>query len=228
MNYAFRVTESYDNLSKFVDDLAGVSEKLAVYEHSEPDKRTHIHGYVEGVTVSTDTLKNWIKKALNVKAFPKSDWEFATKISKGTKAGQVVDQDSLVYFHKGKYPLKFNKGFTEEFIKEQHSKSYTPTEYVGKSVKTQYKLVCENSSQKKIRENDLIKLMIDKAKVHKQWALNRDTAIIESIKDVLVETKTICGVYKAVDYYDTICAREWSGTWFNQFANILEKRKPRL
>lgn len=222
MNYAFRISESYDNLEQFVLQVGNHSQYLAVYEHSDPDKRTHIHGYVEGLTVSTDTLKNWVKKALNVKSFKRTDWEFAEKISKGEKKGQPVDRDSLIYFHKGTFPIRYNKGFTEEFIKEQHSKSYKPVEYVGKSVKTQYKLVCENPTQKKHRENDLVQMMIDKSK---NLVTDRDVMI--QVIDVLNETKTVCGDYKALDYFDTVIRRVHKGTSLNRLMGLLEKRKPR-
>lgn len=223
MNYAFRITESYDNLEQFVLQVGNHSQYLAVYEHSEPDKRTHVHGYVEGLTVSTDTLKNWVKKALNVKTFKKSDWEFAEKIAKGEKKGKPVDRDSLVYFHKGKYPIRYNKGFTDEFISEQHKKSYVPVEYVGKSVKTQYKLVCENPTQKKHRENDLIKMMIDKCK-----DLHTDREVMIQVIEVLNETKTVCGDYKVLDYFDTVIRRIYKGTSLDRLMGLLEKRKPRL
>lgn len=222
MNYAFRITESYSNLEQFVLQVGNHSQYLAVYEHSEPNKRIHIHGYVEGLTVSTDTLKNWVKKTLNVKKFPKSDWDFAEKIAKGEKKGQPVDRDSLIYFHKNRFPIKYNKGFDEEFIKEQHAKSYTPVEYVGKSVKTQYKLVCENPTQKKHRENDLIKMMIDKSK-----GLLEDREVMKVVIDVLNETATVCGDYKAMDYFDTVIRRIHKGTSLDRLMGLLQKRKPR-
>lgn len=223
-NYAFRIHSSYESLQSFVKNVSEVSNVLAVYEHPDTN-RVHIHGYVEGLTVSTDTLKNWVKKALNVKSFPKSDWEFAEKISKGDKKGQSVDRNSLIYFHKGKYPIKFIKGLSDEFILEQHSKSYKPTEYVGKSIKTQYKLVCENPTQKKMRENDLIMLMIDK---YKSTGANDDDVLIECIRNVLTETKTICGLYKFVDYFDTISMRIRPGKFIDDVRNVLMKRKARM
>lgn len=224
MNYAFRVTSTYESLSKFVKDVSDVCEVLAVYEHNEPDKRPHIHGYVEGLTVSTDTLKNWIKKALNVKSFPKTDWEFAEKISKGDKKGKPVDRDSLIYFHKGKYPILYNKGFSPEFIAEQHSKSYEFKEYVGKSIKTQYKLVCENPTQKKHRENDLIKMMMDKVRT---LAVKNDANVMAEIISVINDTQTVCGDYKVVDYFDTVTRRLMPHNAIERCLGILQKRKPR-
>jgi len=225
MNYAFRITSSYVSLEKFVKDVSDVCQCLAVYEHSEPDKRVHIHGYVEGLTVSTDTLKNWVKKALNVKIFPKSDWEFAEKISKGAKKGQPVDRDSLIYFHKGKNPILYNKGFDKSFVEEQHKKSYIPVEYVGKSVKTQYKLVCENPTQKKHRENDMVKMMIDKVK---PIQIKTDENVMIEIVNVINETQTVCGDYKVVDYFDTVMRRTLPHTCVARCLGILEKRKLRL
>lgn len=220
---SFRVTRSFNELTKFVDEMASVCECLVVYEHNEPNKRVHIHGYAEKCTVGTDTLKNWIKKTLNVKVFSRSDWAFPEVIEKGPKKGKPVDRESLIYFHKGKYPLLFNKGFDEQFVQEQHAKSYTPTEYVGKSIKTQYKLVCENPTQKKHRENDLVKMMIDKCK-----DLKTDREVMIQVMEVLNETKTVCGDYKTLDYFDTVMRRIYKGTSLERLMGLLEKRKPRL
>lgn len=153
---AGRITRSYDDLATFFVRLAEVSDALVVYEHYHEKKRTHCHFYLEGLTKKTDTLKNWVKKCLNVESFPASDWEFAEKISKGVKKGQPVDRDSIIYFHKGQYPLKFNKGFTDDFIEEQHKKSQSP-----ENVTTIKKFVTiqESPKERKKRQYDLLQDM---------------------------------------------------------------------
>lgn len=146
MNYGIRITSPYDTLTKTVETIAKHSENVIVYEHTDAS-RTHIHMYVEGLTVSTDTVKNWVKKELNITPFPKSDWAFETKITKGLKKGQPVDRSAIVYFHKGKFPVMYNKGFTQEFIEEQHGKSFK------KEVKT---IEEKKKEKKKINHWDII------------------------------------------------------------------------
>lgn len=154
---AGRITRSYDELTTFFARVAEASELLAVYEHKDKGIRTHCHFYLENLTCKTDTLKNWVKKALGVKEFAPSDWEFATKISKGIKKGQSVDRDALIYFHKGKYEVKLNKGFSEEFIEEQHKKSYSPENNIV-GIK-RYVTIQETPKERKKRQFELLQDM---------------------------------------------------------------------
>jgi len=228
MNYAFRIHASYQSLKQTISKIAESSEVLVIYEHPEGDsERTHIHGYVESLTVGTDSLKNWIKKELNVTSFPKSDWAFETVISKGIKKGQPVDRDSLIYYHKGKYPILFNKGLTEEFVKEQHSKSYTPTTQYVKKV--QYKIVSESKAQAKKRNWDLLEEMKN---LYKQLSARvpfvSDEDIISIVIKVLDDNKIITSVYKRMEFFDSLSVNVGRSRVKDDMMAILEKRKSRL
>lgn len=227
MNYAFRVHASYQSLKQTVNKVAESSEVLVVYEHPEGDaERTHIHGYVEGLTVGTDTFKNWIKKELNVTAFPKSDWAFETVIGKGPKKGQPVDRDSLIYYHKGKYPILFNKGLTEEFVKEQHSKSYEPTNQYVKKV--QYKIVSESKAQAKKRNWDLLEEMKNLYKQQQAKSdIVSDEQIITIVIKVLDDNKVITSVYKRMEFFDSLSVNVGRSRVKDDMMAILEKRKCR-
>lgn len=85
-----RVSFPYANLVEMVKKLPEVCDKVVVYQHDA--SRTHVHMLLRECKVSTDTLKNWIKKALNV-SVKKTDWSFKsadkddkyiTYMSKGT------------------------------------------------------------------------------------------------------------------------------------------------
>lgn len=222
-NYAFRVSSSYESLAKTVESIAKHSDFLVIYEHPDASRK-HIHGYVENLTVGTDTLKNWIKKELNVNSYPKSDWEFATKIGKGPKKGEPVDRDSIIYFHKGKYPLLYNKGFTKEFIEEQHAKSYTPSnEYVQK---VQYKIVSESKEKSMKRQWDLIKEMRQRYKrVEAEGNVMTDDKLIDIVNGVLDENSIVCGVYKRMDYFDSLTVNLGRTRVADEMRMILERRR---
>lgn len=221
-NYAFRVHASFVSLKQTIEHIAQSSEVLVIYEHN--DKRTHIHGYVEGLTVGTDSLKNWIKKELNVTTFPRSDWSFETVIGKGPKKGQPVDRDSLVYYHKGKYPILFNKGLTEEFVQLQHNKSYTPsTDY---TTKVQYKIVSESKSQAMKRQWDLLEEMKNKYKELTSKFVT-DEQLIEIVISVLNENKVITSLYKRMEYFDSLSVNVGRSRVKDDMMMILEKRKSR-
>lgn len=101
MNIAFRVSEPSQKLTGFYDQLAKVSTHLIVYEHSA--SQVHIHGLVVDCKVSTDTLKNWIKKHLGIKAYDKSKWSFKTEYE-----SKPVDYNFITYMSKGKLEPVFN------------------------------------------------------------------------------------------------------------------------
>lgn len=98
MSLFVRLSYSYDQLSQFWDRLEKSCETLVVYEHNTGLKNCHCHFYVTGCTVSTDTLKNWIKKV--IPDVPKTHWSFKT-----------ADNDGCItYMSKGVLdPVRTNK-----------------------------------------------------------------------------------------------------------------------
>lgn len=78
---------------------------MVVYEHTEAS-RPHIHMLLVGCSVSTDTLKNYIKKELGV--ISSRDWSFKTAKS---------DYDNYIkYMSKGYIEPCYNKGFEETYL----------------------------------------------------------------------------------------------------------------
>lgn len=108
MDIAFRITNSYIELVSFITKLEQVSEKLIIYEHEA--SRKHIHGLVLKCKISTDTMKNWIKKCLNVKTYPKSDWSFKTADDEYSKY--------ITYMSKGKLQPSYYKDFEVGYIEQ--------------------------------------------------------------------------------------------------------------
>lgn len=224
MNYAFRVHATYKQLESFISRLSKEADVLAVYEHNDA-KRLHIHGYVEGLRVSTDTCKNWIKKALNVTTFPKADWEFATKIAKGPHKGEPVNRDALIYYHKGKHPILFNKGFSEEFVKEQHLKSFDGKSIVvGEQVALQHvhrpstkptKWDIINSVHEYLLDNHPLPQFVE------TWSRDH---ILKAIRLTLKIKQQAIGIYKVIDLYDAFRMAFNDPSWDQEINNILDKR----
>lgn len=101
MNIAFRVSEPANKLTSFFIELSKHSDKLVVYEHQA--SQVHVHGLVINCKVSTDTLKNWIRKVLGIKVYDKSKWSFKTEYQ-----GQPVNAQFITYMSKGKLDPVFN------------------------------------------------------------------------------------------------------------------------
>lgn len=208
---AFRVTVSYDSVVKFVDKLSDHSEKLIIYEHDA--SRIHIHGLVTDCKVSTDTLKNWIKNALNVTKFSKSDWSFITQ----TKQGDPVDDNFITYMSKGILQPRFVKGYTDDVI-EQFKSNWKP---ITPKTKVQYVLKQENPHQAKLRQNDMIDEICRRVDSQK-LVLAED--IVNCICEVVYrENKTVTGRYKIRDYYDMVMYRTNKSAFIHQIVNLCVK-----
>lgn len=185
--FAIRVTKSSRELAHFFDKLDQVTERYVFYEHNVPNN-IHIHGLIVGCTVSTDTLKNYIRKDVgNMKS---TDWSFKT----------ADDFNFITYMSKGTLDPVVNKGFTGEELQEYRSKWVTVES--KKRTMTQYKLKIENPSQAKIRQNELMDMVLQRCR---ERGITHGAAVLEVIREVVyVEHKTIVGRYKIRDYYDYV------------------------
>lgn len=106
---AIRISKPYSELKTFFDKLDKVAVRHVWYQHDVPNN-IHIHGLVVGCSVSTDTLKNYIKKDVgNMKA---TEWSFKT----------ANDLGFITYMSKGTLAPVFNKGFPDDEIREYTSK----------------------------------------------------------------------------------------------------------
>lgn len=108
MNYAIRISRCYNDLSGVLIKISETCQgKFCVVEHEadEDVSRTHIHGvFMESSVTNTDNFKNWIKKALAVKQFPKTDWAFSTTFKKEGIQHAITEntyEDFIVYMLKG-------------------------------------------------------------------------------------------------------------------------------
>lgn len=207
---AFRITRSYDQLTEFITKLANSSKQLIVYEHEA--SRVHIHGLVSECKVGKETLKNWIKDALDCKQFPKSDWSFITQ----DKQGNLVGDNFITYMSKGVLQPRFNKGYTDSLV-EQYRLQWKP---VSKQ-KVQYILKQENPKEAKKRQIDMLDEIVRRVDSSK-LVLAED--IIKVICDVVYrENRTIVGRYKIRDYYDMVMYRTQPDSYIRQIKDLCLK-----
>lgn len=212
-----RVSRPYEELKDFVQKLSDACEVCVVFEHEtdETISRTHIHAYVEGPQVSTDTMKNWVKKALKVTTFPKTDWSFT----------EARDRGFITYLTKGKLDPLFYKGVSQDDISSLKD-AWVLLEAMPKK-KTQYILKQENPAQQKMRQTEMvdeIRRRINTYKGEEPEGKYDPFRVVDIIKDVvIIQNKTVCGRYKFRDYYDTVMAQE-SPFFKNQMINFCAYR----
>lgn len=203
--YAVRITEPYTALKPFWDRLAETATKLVVYEH--PDGRVHNHALVE-TQVSTDTLKNWVKRALNVTRYPKTNWSFKT----------AQDDKFITYMSKGKYDPLVCIGVSAEHV------ALLRSQWVEQPRRelVQYKLKAENPREAKARQND----MMDEVLKRLHELPRYDTRVIlETIRQVVVvEHRTIVGRYKMRDYYDYVLLRNGDKRYMDKMEDFVAFR----
>lgn len=185
--YAIRISKTHNDFVNFFTKLDQVVDRYVFYQHDVPNN-FHVHGLLVNCRVSTDTLKNYIRKDVGeVKA---SEWSFKTADS----------LDFITYMSKGNLLPFALKGFEEAELKEYTSK-WVHVETKKRSM-TQYKLKIENPKESKIRQNELMDMVLQRCR---EQGLKGGRPVLEVIRQVVyVDHKTIVGRYKIRDYYDYV------------------------
>lgn len=213
MLYAIRVSRKYEELEQFFLKLDD-QPILAVFEHLEDDEvnRTHVHFLID-TNISTDTLKNWIKKSLNVQTFPKTDWSF-TKTFKDHQGHAVdVNLDFITYMSKGILKPKLMRGVDnwEQYV----SKWVQPQPHKGFK---KFKLIPERPEAARKRQTDLLQPIIENKALYQT-----QREIVYAILDVLRKEKVIAGRYKIRDYYDYIMNQRGDVDWKDDIFRMATK-----
>lgn len=198
MSYFVRIHLTKEQLLPAIPILESVCERIIAYEHSEDITRIHCHLILTSVTVSTDTLKNYIRKHCPVP--PRAGnkyWSFK----------QANDtHGAITYMSKGKYDPFVMKGFTQEEVEDSKGRWVERTPETSSKYQTRLQYVVrETPSQAKKRKNDLIIEMI--AEINETNVARNSFETIKVIIHVLNSNSVVFGRYTVRDYYDTIQAR---------------------
>lgn len=112
MNYAFRITKSYEELGLALLPLYDICDRVAVYEHEADTEvsRTHVHGVLIGCKRKEDTVRNKFFKGV----YDAPDYELKTKYKTAKMDMVPVDAEYIKYMSKGDLDPSFFKGFTQE------------------------------------------------------------------------------------------------------------------
>jgi len=202
--FAIRITKPYSEFKTFFEKLDQVTERYVFFQHDVPNN-IHIHGLIVGCQVSTDTLKNYIRKDVgNMKS---TDWSFKT----------ANDFNFITYMSKGSLSPVAVKEFASEEISEYMSK-WVAVESKKRSM-TQYKLKIENPTQAKIRQNELMDMVLQRCSENGYTSADD---ILECILQVVyIEHLTIICRYKIRDYYDYVIGRSQPKNWVDSMRKII-------
>lgn len=202
--YAIRLTFPYSDLHVTFSKIKDVCDKVVVYQHDAT--RVHVHALLVKCTVSTDTLKNWIRKEVGQVA--KTDWSFV----------QAQDEGFITYMSKGTLAPVFVSGYDMDQLDLFRSK-WVDKPKVQKGL-TQYRLKIENPREQKLRQEEIVKMIAARYKEEVQH--HEPSVLLRIIRQVVViENKTVLGRYKARDYYDSVMALAYPETWIRQMENFV-------
>ena len=201
---ACRVSRVFNDVSSAMQRIADNSDRIIVYAHNEGCERPHIHFLIENPQISTDTIKNWIKKDLNTKIFCKTDWSFKQTFGDN----QDVNYGYISYMTKGKYEPVFQKGFTESEIKEYKDAWKNP------APKTK-NLVQQKLKQKELTYRDIVNITIENLN-----GSSHPESICQELNKVLIANDRFIGRYKFRDLVDSISARQDNVGWVGQMVSF--------
>lgn len=207
---AIRVSRPYKDLVGVFDRIKDSCDKYIVYQHGADGKtaRDHVHALVVGCTVSTDTMKNWIKKELGVSAFPRNDWSFATQLQK-----KPVTKEFITYMSKGHLSPVMSNWDEAEVI---YLRGMWTDEYRTKGMKRQYKIVHMITPQEaKKTYNQML------TEIHVRLGDDyTDNHILKTIVSYANEKQLIIGRYKVRDMFDTIRSRIKPDSYIQDLAQL--------
>lgn len=214
MLYAVRLSRKYEELEQFFNSLED-SPILAVFEHLEDDEvnRTHVHFLID-TQLSTDTLKNRIKKCLDVKSFPKTDWAFTTTYKDHQGKTVDVNLDFITYMSKGILKPKLIRGIDD--YEQYVNKWVQPQQYKGFK---KYKTISERPETARKRQTELLQPIIQNIAMYQT-----QREIVDAILDVCRKEKVIVGRYKIRDFFDYVMNardnKDWKFDIFQMCAKI--------
>lgn len=145
MSHLFvRVRMTANQILPIMPKILNVCSQVIAYEHAEKRENIHIHMILIDCQVSTDTLKNYIRKTGLVpvgdsKQKGNAFWSFKSAYE---------PLGAMTYMSKGKHEPFVNKGFTQEVIDECKGKWEERSPETSTSVKkpsgpTQYEMAME-------------------------------------------------------------------------------------
>lgn len=231
-HYAIRISREYQDISGAIVKMAGLSEKSVWYEHTADASvsRTHVHGLLLCSAIKTDTVKNWIKKELNVTEFSKSDWAFTTYyIDKLTKQRAVITDKNyekyIIYMTKGKLDPKYNDGFTIDFLNQCKAGWVEPEKKPQlEGGKISWKVIQpETPKEKKLREWELLEFLNEKCHKELNAVWDRDKAI-PIIVNGLKEQKHCLSKFKVKEWVEKVQMYGYKKSFID---DVIEYMRPR-
>lgn len=224
MNFAIRVSRSYEEIVNWVQSLKG--DKVLAYQHDADDEvsRTHVHLLLINSGIKPDAMKARFKTLYG--EIVKTDWSFASGFKEDGKMVPINDDNSskfITYMSKGCLTPVFNHGYDPDEVKRLTSEWKEPKKMLsvkgGKFVRT----TDDVPDKPKKTRRTLVEIMVDRGK--DQDIGDWDTkGILTMIRNVLVENNEVVGMWKVMEYYDAYLMYACKDAWLNMITKKIESR----
>lgn len=198
MPYTFsaRISRSYDDVFDWVDAIKCKSIAVYEYEADEEVSRTHIHMIIRDSEVNTDALKTRYKKLYG--GIDKTDWMF--------KYGVTDDNKFITYMSKGKLAPKLTKGYEISDIEKATAEWVDPT-------KTNLRLEDGKFVRDVNEPNQKTKTQLLEQMRSRLSGTDTTREILKIVRKTLIDNKCVVGMYKMMDYYDSLIMYERKEDW---------------
>lgn len=208
MDLAIRVSRKYDDVIDWVEAID--CDKIIVFQHDadEEVKRDHIHMLVLGSKCKPDALKTRFKKAYG--AIEKTDWSF--------KTADAEYEKYITYMTKGILVPSYMKGFDALEILNLAQKWVEPT--AKNLVKLENGRFVRNPDEPgKKTKRQMLESMRSR---FESGSTTRE--ILKVIRKVLIENNEVVGMYKIMDYYDSLLMYSDKEAWLDMVSTKINSR----
>lgn len=223
MLYFCRITVPYEMLKEAFTVIGDTTDKLVVYQHEAPKKKTHCHFLIDW-SFSTDTLKNRFKRYVAITDKGNTFWTFKTTYKPYKHYNEIpVDDGSITYMSKGSLEPSYVKGFTQDEINKLKGEwiDYVNRRDTTQSALTRY-IKKETAQESKLRKDEMIQQIVKYVKESEDTSVENVVKLIRQV--VIVEQKTVLGRYQVRDYYDTVMAYTSAPKWVDSMVRLIHDR----
>lgn len=215
-SYSIRITRPYVEIMDWIAGIGSLSNIVVCYEHEADEEvsRTHCHILVYGDNMEKDTMK---KRFIKLYGKPeKTDWYFKTTYDKGG-VKTPVDLHLITYMSKGKLDAKYIHRIEPIRVLEYKQQWVTPGPKLV--VEGSKFVVKDGDKEPKLTKWEMLERM------QGDYTPEMTTKeVIEIIRKVLKKNHQVIGMYKIMDYYDSIMLYSNKETMTNMIETAIARR----
>lgn len=219
---AVRLSRCSSDLVPFFDKVNDHCDQCIWFEHRADGRvsRTHVHGLIDGLRVSVETMKNWLRYDTlwaPTQNWERSDWSFKTQYKNPvTKVTQGPDKHMITYMSKGSLaPCHMPKGFDDW---KEYRKAWVEPRKVQTTLDPKIELPEDHDS--KITQWEML------TQVKARMSLHKDPTDRDLISEIIYVHKLhhkLISRYKIRDFYDSYHASYNKEGFIDMIFNLCNK-----